>query len=155
VTPKGQHVRQASRLRSSATLGAHLSLATGSAVDPRPIVETAPAAAPDAAAEKTAKLVYVLYLVSLAVGVTAIVGLVMAYLNVGEAPEALKTHYRVQIRTFWIGLLYGVVGALSSFILIGFAVLAFTAVWLIIRCVKGLKHLERREAYPNPATWLW
>jgi len=100
-------------------------------------------------------MVVPLVLVSLVVGVTAIVGVVMAYLNIGEAPEALKTHYRMQIRTFWIGLLYGVVGVLLSFILIGFAVLAFTAVWIIIRCVKGLKHLERREAYPNPATWLW
>jgi|RifCSP16_1_1023843.scaffolds.fasta_scaffold121509_2 uncharacterized membrane protein len=120
-----------------------------------PIVENTPTTLQAATTEQTAKTVYILYLVSLVVGVTAIVGVVMAYLNIGEAPEALKTHYRMQIRTFWIGLLYGVVGVLLSFILIGFAVLAFTAVWIIIRCVKGLKHLERREAYPNPATWLW
>src|SRR4051794_34155120 len=53
----------------------------------------------------TAKLIYILYLASLIVGVTAIVGLIMAYVNRGGAPEWVETHYRLQIRTFWIGLL--------------------------------------------------
>lgn len=105
--------------------------------------------------DSTAKIVYVLYLVSLAVGVTSIVGLVMAYVNVGEAAEPLRTHYRFQIRTFWIGLLYGVVGILLSFLGIGLLLLLFLAVWLIVRCVKGLKYLDRGEAYPNAETWLW
>jgi uncharacterized membrane protein len=32
---------------------------------------------------------------------------------------------------------------------------AFLAVWIIVRCVKGLRFLDRREAVPDPATWLW
>ncbi len=107
------------------------------------------------AGDGPAKLVYVLYLVSLALGVTSIVGVVVAYLYAGEAPEALKTHYRFQIRTFWIGLLYSLAGFLLTFVLVGFAVFAFVAVWLIVRCVKGLRWLDRREAVPEPATWLW
>lgn len=105
--------------------------------------------------DSTAKIIYILYLVSLVVGVTSIVGLIMAYVNVGDAPEPLKTHYRFQIRTFWIGLLYGFVGVLLTFIGIGVAILVFAAVWLIVRCVKGLKYLDRRETYPNVETWLW
>ena len=35
----------------------------------------------------TANLIYILYLVSLIVGVTALVGVIMAYMNKGEAPE--------------------------------------------------------------------
>jgi len=105
--------------------------------------------------DSTAKIVYVLYLLSLLFGVTALVGVVIAYVNVGDAPEPLKNHYRFQIRTFWIGLLYSVVGALLAFVMVGFLVLAFAAVWLIVRCVKGLKHLDRREPYPNVETWLW
>ncbi len=107
------------------------------------------------AGDGPAKLVYVLYLVSLALGVTSIVGVVVAYQYAGEAPEALKTHYRFQIRTFWIGLLYSLAGFLLTFVLVGFAVFAFVAVWLIVRCVKGLRWLDRREAVPEPATWLW
>lgn len=114
-----------------------------------------PPYAPQSTSDSTAKIVYVLYLVSLVVGVTSLVGLVMAYVNVGDAPESLRTHYRFQIRTFWIGLLYGVAGVLLTLLGIGIVILVFAAVWLVVRCVKGLKHLDRREPYPNVETWLW
>ena len=115
-----------------------------------------PAPAPQPAQSDTsAKIIYILYLLSLVVGVTSLVGVVMAYVNVGDAPEPLKSHYRFQIRTFWIGLLYGVVGVLLTFVAVGVLVLVFAAVWLIVRCVKGLKALDRREPYPQVTTWLW
>jgi uncharacterized membrane protein len=110
---------------------------------------------PARASDTTAKLVYVLYLVSLLFGVTSLVGVVMAYVNVGDAPEPLKSHYRFQIRTFWIGILYAVVGMLLLLVAVGGLVLAFLVVWMVVRCVKGLKYLERREPYPNASTWLW
>ena len=114
----------------------------------------APAPQP-AQSDTSAKVVYVLYLASLVLGVTLLVGVVMAYVNVGDAAEPLKSHYRLQIRTFWIGLLYSVIGLVLSFVFVGFLVFLFVAVWLIVRCVKGLKALDRREAYPNVETWLW
>jgi uncharacterized membrane protein len=103
----------------------------------------------------TANLIYILYLVGLVVGVTGLVGVVMAYLNRGGAAEWVRTHYQFQIRTFWIGLLGSIVGFLLTFILIGFLVLLAVAIWFIIRCVKGMQCISRREAYPNPETWLW
>jgi uncharacterized membrane protein len=105
--------------------------------------------------EKTAKIVYILYLVSLAVGVTSIVGVVMAYIHEGEAPAWLRSHYRFQIRTFWIGLLYGFIGAILTALVIGAVVLAFVVVWLVVRCVKGLQAVEKGQPVANPATWLW
>lgn len=39
------------------------------------------------------KVVYLLYLLSLLAGVTALVGLVMAYLNRGNGPEWTTSHY--------------------------------------------------------------
>ena len=114
-----------------------------------------PAAGPFAASETNVRVIYVLYLASLLVGVTAIVGVVMAYLNQGSAPEGLQTHYRFLIRTFWIGILYAAVGLVLSMVFIGFAVLCFALVWLIVRCVKGLKLLGERQPIPDPATWLW
>ena len=53
-----------------------------------------------------AKIVYILYLVSLLFGITGIIGVVMAYINKDDAPEWLQTHYQFQIRTFWIGALF-------------------------------------------------
>lgn len=108
-----------------------------------------------ASAESNARIIYILYLVSLVVGVTSLVGVVMAYVNRGTAPAGLDTHYRFLIRTFWIGLLYGVVGMILSVVLIGFAVLLFTAVWMIVRCVKGMNLLAQHQPVPNPGTWLW
>ena len=123
-------------------------------MDPGTPLPTTPAP-PAAQSDSTPMIVYILYLVALVSGVTALIGVIMAYVNVGEAPEPLRTHYRFQIRTFWIGLLYCVIGVLLTWVFVGAAVLAFFAVWLVVRCVKGLKALDRGAAYPNVATWLW
>ena len=105
--------------------------------------------------EGTAKVVYILYLVGIIFGLTGIIGVVMAYINKREAPDWLKTHYQFQIRTFWIGLIYVLIGMVSSVILIGYLVLLFWVVWLVIRCVKGMKSLDQKEAHPDPAGWLF
>lgn len=104
---------------------------------------------------ETAKLVYILYLVSLIVGVTAIIGLVMAYVNRSGAPEWVKAHYRFQIRTFWIGLLYGFLSLVTVIIIVGLFFGVFTFIWWIVRSSKGLKLLANGAAHEKPATWLW
>ncbi len=109
----------------------------------------------DPAQAKNANLVYILYLVALIVGITSLIGVIMAYINQGEAPDWVKSHYRFQIRTFWIGLLYAFVGAVATMILIGFLILLFVVVWWIVRCVKGMKAIERGEPVADPATWMW
>jgi len=103
----------------------------------------------------TAKIVYILYMVGILFGVTGIVGVVMAYINKAEAPEWLKTHYQYQIRTFWIGALYMLLGSILSIILIGWFILLFWVVWLIIRSVKGMKALESEKAIENPTSWFF
>lgn len=102
-----------------------------------------------------AKIVYVLYLVGILIGVTSLIGVIVAYVYRGEAPDWLQTHYRFQIRTFWIGLLYVVVGGLLSTVLIGYLILLFWLVWLIVRCAKGLQQLDREQPIGDAATWLW
>jgi uncharacterized membrane protein len=105
--------------------------------------------------EGTAKTVYILYLVGILVGITGIVGVVMAYINRGDAPEWLKSHYQFQIRTFWIGGLYMLIGILLAVLIIGYLILLFWMIWLVIRCVKGMKYLEQKEAHPNPTGWMF
>jgi uncharacterized membrane protein len=122
---------------------------------PLPTTPAPPRAGHATPSDTTAKIVYILYLGSLLVGVTSLIGVVMAYLNVGEAPEPLRSHYRFQIRTFWIGLLYSIAGFLLLAVAIGAAVFVLVAIWLIVRCAKGLKYLGRGEPYPNATTWLW
>jgi uncharacterized membrane protein len=125
-------------------------------MDPNSPLPTTPApASRPPARDSTAKIAYVLYLASLLVGITSLVAVVIAYVSVGDAPEPLRSHYRFQIRTFWIGALYGVVGVLLLPVGVGGLVLLFVAVWLIVRCVKGLKYLGGGAVYPNARTWLW
>ncbi|MBF0355445.1 MAG: hypothetical protein HQL43_09445 [Alphaproteobacteria bacterium] len=112
-------------------------------------------AAPTAQEGKTANLIYILYLAGFVVGITGLIGLVMAYINKDGAPAWVQSHYRFQIRTFWIGMLLGVIGVLTAAIGIGFLILLFMAVWMIVRCVKGMKFVSLGQAHPNPAGWMF
>ena len=114
---------------------------------------TEPANTEKAAGKGPARIIYILYLFSIFIGITAIVGLIMAYVNRDDAPDWLKTHYRFQIRTFWIGALYLFTGLLFAQFFIGVIILLFTLLWLIVRCAKGFKYLDRGQAYPNPTGW--
>ncbi len=109
----------------------------------------------DSNAKNNAKIVYILYLVGLFAGITAIVGVVMAYINKEDAPEWLKSHFQFQIRTFWIGALFIFLGTILSLVIIGWFVLLFWLVWVIIRAVKGLKALDENKAIESPKSWLF
>ncbi len=111
---------------------------------------------------------YALYLLAFATGITAVIGLIIAYMQRATAGPAMRTHYTFLIRTFWIGLLLAVVagiaggvifaiGAVLTVILIGFPIMALAgliwavaAIWFGVRCVVGLVYLSRGEAYPRP-----
>jgi uncharacterized membrane protein len=102
----------------------------------------------------TTKIIYILYLVGLVMPLLTIIGLVMAYINIEDSEEWLQTHYRFQIRTFWIGLLFSAVSSLLTLIFIGYFFLIVTAIWFVIRCIKGLKFLDQQQAHPNAVTWM-
>lgn len=102
-----------------------------------------------------AKMVYIMYLAGLVVGITGIIGVVMAYINRDDSPEWMASHYQFQIRTFWIGALFMFVGGLLSLVVIGYFILLFWVVWLVVRCIKGMKYLDQQEAHPNPKGWMF
>jgi uncharacterized membrane protein len=96
-----------------------------------------------AAAKNAAQLVYILQAVGFFVGVTWIAGVVINHVKRDEAAATwVDSHFRWQIRTFWFGLLWSVVGVLLSVIMVGFAVLAVCYVWMIYRVVKGWMHFS-------------
>ncbi|MBY0575445.1 MAG: hypothetical protein K2P67_02480 [Gallionellaceae bacterium] len=89
------------------------------------------------------QVVYVLYALSYFAGITAIVGIIINYVKKEEvAGTWLESHFRWQIRTFWFGLLWAVIGIATVFILIGFAVLFANFCWIIYRIVKGWLNLN-------------
>jgi uncharacterized membrane protein len=103
----------------------------------------------------TAKVIYILLIVGTIIGITGIIGLIMAYVMKDGSEHWLQSHYRFQIRTYWIGLLYTIIGVITLSINIGYLVLLFAFVWLIVRCTKGLKQLEQRQPVKNLESWLF
>ena len=100
-----------------------------------------------------ALIVYILYFLGYFTGITKIIGVIMAHVQLDSADPLLATHYRFQIRTFWIGLLYVIVGAVLSLILIGFLVLAWWFIWSLIRNIKGVLALYERRPIADPTSW--
>jgi uncharacterized membrane protein len=94
-------------------------------------------------ARNVTTIIYALYAASFLVGITSIVAIVMNYVKRDDMQGTLfESHFRWQIRTFWFGLLWGVLGLLTVFIMVGFVVLFANAVWIIYRIVKGWLNLN-------------
>lgn len=60
----------------------------------------------------------------------------------------LESHFRWQIRTFWFGLLWAVIGGVLTLALVGFAILFANWVWIIYRIVKGWLNLIKNRPLP-------
>jgi uncharacterized membrane protein len=102
-----------------------------------------------------AMIVYVLYFVSYFFLLTAVVGVIIAYVQIGAADPMLQTHYRFQIRTFWIGLIYFVAGVILCFVVVGILVLIWWFVWTLVRCIKGILALNEGRPIAQPESWLF
>ena len=103
-------------------------------------------------------IVALLYLSSLAFGLTAIAGVVLASIQKGDAagrPERgwEASHYQYLITTFWIGFLGILVGVLTIVVLVGFVILPAAAVLVVVRSIMSIIAAQKREPMPNPATW--
>lgn len=100
-------------------------------------------------------VISLLYLSAFVLGVTGIVGIVLAYVCKGESHAEWETsHYTYLIRTFWLWLIGMVAGAVLLIVLIGFLVWLATAVLVVVRCVLSLVNAQKRQPMPNPETWL-
>lgn len=99
------------------------------------------------------QIVYVLYLLGFAIGITPLIGLVIAYLNRDKAEIWARSHYDWAIRTFWIALLFILISAVLSVVLIGVLGFVATAVWVVVRCVVGLQKAAREDPITNPESW--
>ena len=103
------------------------------------------------------KVVYWLYLASLLVGITSLIGVIIAYVNRGTGNDWLDSHYSYQFRTFWIGVLYAIIGLAFSLTNWSIALLLgpMWCIWWIVRCVKGLQLTHARERIVRPRAWIW
>ncbi len=101
----------------------------------------------DAELKKYTYAVYILQALSFVVLFTAIIGLIINYIKDDDAAGCwLQTHFHWQKNTFWFGLLWIVLGTLTTPILIGYVVLGVTSIWLIYRIAKGWIYLVDGKA---------
>jgi uncharacterized membrane protein len=99
------------------------------------------------------QVVYALQGLSFMFGVTALVGLIINYVKREDAVGTVyQSHFDWQIRTFWWGLLWLVLGCLLIIALgLGLLILFVAWIWAIYRVVKGwLKLIEGKPVLPTP-----
>jgi uncharacterized membrane protein len=88
-------------------------------------------------------VVYALQALGFINGITWIVAVIINYVKRDEVRGTwLESHFRWQIRTFWWGLLWGVIGTVLLLVLIGYFVLVAAGIWVIYRIVKGWLYLN-------------
>ncbi len=104
----------------------------------------------DKAKKNLAQLVYILQAVSLVIGLSAIIGIVVNYVKRGEvAGTWVASHFNWQIKTFWFALMGTVIGALLLDLGIGGLILLVVAVWYIYRIVRGWLALNDGKPLPD------
>lgn len=94
-------------------------------------------------------LVYILQALSFVLGITAVIAVIINYIKDDDVRGSwLESHFIWQKRTFWYGVLWMVLGSLTTMFLIGWVVLGVATLWLIYRIAKGWIYLvDNKELY--------
>ena len=104
---------------------------------------------------KYATIVYALYGLGFLTGITALAGLILAYIQRENADALWRTHFDFQIRTFWLGIATLFLGMITALLLIGYLIMLWWLVWTLVRVIKGYLTLNEGKPINNPKTWLW
>jgi uncharacterized membrane protein len=100
-------------------------------------------------------IVWVLYLAGLVVGITAIVGLIIAYVKRGElAGTPFESHMTYAIRTFWISLIGSIISVVLMFVLVGYVLIFLVGIWVLYRMIRGLIVALDGRPIPDATSWL-
>ncbi len=100
--------------------------------------------------KKYAYAVYILQALFFVLVMTAIIGVIINYIKAEDVRGSwIESHFRWQKATFWYGLLWMLLGVLTTWIAIGYVVLAAIAIWVIYRIARGWIYLvDGKEMYP-------
>ncbi|WP_334134519.1 DUF4870 family protein [Tepidimonas sp.] len=115
----------------------------------RVTVDAAPTAEALASLRQLTLVVYILYALSWLVGITALVAIIINYVKRADVAGTLyESHFTWQIRTFWWGLLWALLGGVTMVIGVGFVILLAAFVWTVYRLVKGFLYWNDRKPLP-------
>lgn len=99
--------------------------------------------------------VYALYALGFFTVITAVIGLIIAYVKTSTAGDVWLSHFQFQIRTFWIGLLYLIVGFGLLYFFIGAFIILWWTIWTLVRIIKGAILLHDQRPIAAPMSWLF
>jgi len=103
---------------------------------------------------ETGLIAYILYGLSIIVGVAIIVAIIFAYVKRDSvAGSFVESHLEWLIRTFWITFIAGIIGGILCIILIGFVILFVVWLWFIYRVVKGFVIFIDGRPIDDPQAW--
>jgi len=106
---------------------------------------------------KMLTIMYALFGAGIIVPFTTIAGVIVAYIQRRKYTDPLaQAHMRWIMRTFWFSMLWFVIGAIFSIVVIGYFVLIAAVVWYIYRTIKGYIRLTEGQppvqSLPEPAS---
>jgi len=103
-----------------------------------------------------ATIVSLLYIAGFVVGITGLVGFILALVWKDEVAGTWEeSHLQFHVMTFVIGFVVAVIGGILSFVLIGIPILIALAAWILIRSVLALLKAQKHEPIADPKTWLF
>lgn len=101
---------------------------------------------------KLTHIVYLLQALTYVTAITYVVAVIITYVKLDDVRGTwLESHFRWQIRTFWISLVGLIIGTLGVYILIGWLILAATFFWVVYRIIKGWLYLYEKRPMNAPA----
>lgn len=96
-----------------------------------------------------ALIAYVLMAVGLFTGIPIFIGAVWAMFKKDQAIGSLfHSHLVNATRTFWWSLFWGIIGAVTTPIFIGFPIMFIAWIWVVYRLLNGFSKLLSEQPYP-------
>jgi uncharacterized membrane protein len=122
---------------------------SGSGPDPRT------GSARSESARSIALVVHGLFAAGIILGITPIIGVVIAYIKRADAEGTpYASHLTYAIRTFWIALAIGMLSTVLMVLVVGVVVLALGLVWYIIRVVRAVLAWVDRKPIDEPTRFV-
>src|SRR5260221_290759 len=109
------------------------------------------AAPQETALRRLTAIVYGLQLAGYFTGLSPVAGVILNYAKRDAvAGTWLESHFRWQIRTFWITLAWSVAGLVLLLAFVGIFVLGVAAMWFLYRAIKGWIALSEGKPMYGP-----
>jgi uncharacterized membrane protein len=101
------------------------------------------------AERNTLLIAYILHALGPFTALTAIAGVILNHIKVNDTHSLfIKSHHRWLLRTFWFGVLWGLLATMLMFIGIGFIIYAVVVVWYLYRIIRGILSFTERKTLP-------